>query len=99
MGHTIITGNPATIGKDTTVDVTVANSIAHMLGSLQVTKIVAWNGAVPDTASTFQICITGPSFATGDCKVAGYTGGVLTWSGLVPGVYTVARPILVTHGR
>ena len=90
-GTPIITGNPATIGKDTTVDVTVANSIAHMLGSLQVTKIVDWNGAAPDTARTFQICITGPSFANGDCKVAGYTGGVLTWSGLVPGVYTVAE--------
>ena len=85
-----VSGSPVTVPVDgEPVAASVTNT--RKLGSLQVTKVVDWNGAVPDAARTFQICITGPSFATGDCKVAGYTGGVLTWNDLVPGVYTVAE--------
>lgn len=59
---------------------------------LRVTKTVNWNGVTPDTAKTFTVCISGPSFpATPDCKVADFDGETLTWFGLDPGVYVVTE--------
>jgi hypothetical protein len=60
-------------------------------GSLQVTKVVDWNGVTPDETQTFEICITGPSYPTPDCKIADYDGAVLNWSDLIPGDYTVTE--------
>ncbi|WP_319643681.1 hypothetical protein [Methanovulcanius yangii] len=34
---------------------------------LEVTKDVIWNGVTPD-GTLFEICITGPSYPSGDCK-------------------------------
>ena len=66
-------------------------SNTHKLGGLEVTKSVDWKGVTPDTAKTFSICITGPSYATANCKSATYNGGTLTWSNLIPGDYTVSE--------
>ena len=67
---------------------TITNN--RKLGSLKVTKTVNWNGVTPDTTQTFQICITGPSYpTTANCKTIDYDGGNLTWTGLIPGNYTV----------
>ncbi|MEA3336585.1 MAG: hypothetical protein U9R25_11790 [Chloroflexota bacterium] len=61
------------------------------LGSLEATKTVAWNGITPDPAQTFEICISGPSYPDGDCQTAGYQGGALSWSDLIPGDYEVTE--------
>jgi hypothetical protein len=60
-------------------------------GSLEVTKIVVWNGVDPDVTKTFTICIEGPSYPTPDCKIADYDGGMLTWDNLIPGDYIVTE--------
>ena len=62
------------------------------LGSLQVTKVVNWNGVTPVPTQTFSICITGPSYPAGNCQTIGSAGGVLTWNNLIPGSYTVTEP-------
>ena len=57
-----VAGSPVTVPEiGEPVTATVTNT--RKLGSLQVTKIVDWNDAAQDTTRTFQICITGPSFA------------------------------------
>jgi hypothetical protein len=61
------------------------------LGSLTVTKTVNWRGAPPNAAQTFSICITGPSYPSGNCQTAAYTGGPLTWNGLDAGSYAVTE--------
>ncbi|HVT76451.1 MAG TPA: hypothetical protein VHD87_05435, partial [Acidimicrobiales bacterium] len=68
---------------------TITNTRKH--GSLQVTKSVDWNGVTPDQSKTFEICITGPSYPNGNCQTAGFNGGTLTWSNLVPGHYTATE--------
>jgi hypothetical protein len=61
-------------------------------GSLAVTKSVDWNGSTPVTVKTFEICITGPSYPTNpNCQTTGYQGGLLNWSNLIPGSYTVTE--------
>jgi hypothetical protein len=61
-------------------------------GNLEVTKIVDWNGGTPVTGKTFEICITGPSYPTlPNCQTTGYLGGILNWSNLIPGSYTVSE--------
>jgi len=58
---------------------------------LNVVKVVDWGDATPDTSKTFEICITGPSYATANCKNADYDGDTLTWDKLLPGTYTVTE--------
>jgi hypothetical protein len=60
-------------------------------GRLEVTKTVNWNGYPVDESQTFEICISGPSYPAGDCQTVGYDGGVVSWEGLIPGVYTVSE--------
>ncbi len=64
-------------------------------GSLAVAKTVDWNGYQVDTTQTFEICITGPSYATPNCKTittAQVTAGEkLLWDNLIPGEYTVTE--------
>ena len=58
------------VAANGTGSVTVTN--ARTLGSLAVNKVVDWNGVTPVTTKTFEICITGPSYTTANCKTAGY---------------------------
>jgi carbon monoxide dehydrogenase subunit G len=81
---------------DTTVTVlpdgtTATTSVINVrkLGILDVVKVVDWHGITPDEGQEFRVCISGPSFPTGDCKVADYDGSTLTWDSLIPGDYTV----------
>jgi hypothetical protein len=52
---------------------------------------VDWNGVTPDESQEFEICIDGPSYPGGDCQTVGYTGGMLSWDALIPGVYIVTE--------
>ena len=85
----VVSGSPATVSAGSTATASVSNT--RRLGSLEVTKTVNWNGVTPDPSKTFEICITGPSYSTPNCKNAGYNGGTLTWTGLVPGLYSVTE--------
>jgi hypothetical protein len=72
------------------VSATVTNT--RKRGSLEVTKFVNWNGAAPNPAQTFPICITGPSYPAPNCQTADFDGGTLVWADLIPGIYTVTEP-------
>jgi hypothetical protein len=65
------------------------------LGSLEVTKVVNWNGFEPDTSQEFEICISGPSYPTGTeegaCQTTDFDGGVLSWPDIEVGEYTVTE--------
>jgi hypothetical protein len=64
-------------------------------GSLTITKTVDWNGFDPDPNQTYEICVTGPSYAgcgdAGATKSFPFNGGSQTWTDLIPGVYTVTE--------
>lgn len=64
-------------------------------GSLEVTKVVNWNGVRENENQTFEICISGPSYPTGSeqgaCQEADFDGTTLTWTDLVPGEYNVSE--------
>lgn len=72
-----------------TATATVTSS--HRLGGLRVTQVVKWGDTKVDSGKQFRLCITGPGFATPECRTLGHQGGLLTLEGLVPGVYTVAQ--------
>lgn len=78
-----------TVNKNDVVVCAFTNS--RQLGSLEVTKVVDWNGVTPDTSQTFRICISGPSYSTPDCSTVDYDGGKATWINLLPGDYTVTE--------
>jgi hypothetical protein len=85
-----VTGSPAVVSADGSgASASVLNT--RKLGSLKVTKTVNWNGVQPDSNQSFTICIAGPSYTNGDCKSVGFSGGVLTWKDLIPGIYSVAE--------
>jgi hypothetical protein len=85
-----ITGSPARVPLNGgQAEAGITNS--RKLGSLQVNKTVLWNGVTPDEDKQFEICIAGPSYPTGDCRNADYDGGVLTWTDLIPGQYSVVE--------
>jgi len=85
----VVTGSPATVVAGDKATANVTNT--YKRGSLEITKTVDWSGYTPDTGQTFEICITGPSYPTGNCKTADYDGEVLTWDNLIPGDYTVTE--------
>jgi hypothetical protein len=90
MWTVVVSGSPAVVPPSGgTVSASVSNT--RKLGGLEVTKTVNWNGITPDEGQTFEICITGPSHITPDCKIADYDGEVLTWSNLLPGNYSVTE--------
>ena len=63
------------------------------LGSLEITKSVDWNGITPVDGQTFSICISGPSYPNPDCKTFTYPNGLVqTWTGVIPGTYSVTEP-------
>jgi hypothetical protein len=59
------------------------------LGDLTVTKVVNWSGAPPAAGQTFEICITGPSYPSGNCQTT--SGGAVTWNNLQSGDYIVTE--------
>jgi len=63
-------------------------------GDLRITKVVEWNGITALPGQSFQICVTGPGLLTiSTCKDFNATNGWMqTWSGLVPGDYTITEP-------
>ncbi|HVV36086.1 MAG TPA: hypothetical protein VHC63_05735 [Acidimicrobiales bacterium] len=68
----------------------IANT--RKLGSLHVTKHVAWNGVDPVDGQEFSVCITGPSFETANCKTFTSPDGLeQTWTDLIPGSYTITE--------
>lgn len=66
-------------------------------GSLEVTKTVNWTEIIPDVSKTFEVCITGPSYTSGNCKTIDYDGGTLTWNDLLLGDYTITESDLGAH--
>jgi len=87
---TVVTGSPATIGSGGGgATATVVNT--RKLGSLEVTKAVDWNGAPENASQTFQICITGPSYPSGNCQTVGSSGGKLLWENLIPAPYVISE--------
>ena len=56
---------------------------------LAVTKVVDWSAMSPDVSQLFTVTLTGPSHPGGDSRTVGHTGGTLTWTNLVPGIYTL----------
>lgn len=58
-----------------------------------VTKAVVVTGGSIPAGTTYAIRITGPSYPSGNTKtVTDINGGVVSWSGLLPGDYTVDEP-------
>jgi hypothetical protein len=84
-----IEGSPVTVTSGGGGEATVTNT--YRRGTLRVTKTVDWGGTKASTAQTFEICATGPSFPSGACETLGRFGGVIVWSGLVPGSYAVTE--------
>lgn len=66
-----------------------ANFEVDIRGELTVTKVVNWSGAPSVAGQTFEICITGPSYPSGNCQTT--SGGSVTWSNLQIGDYTVTE--------
>jgi hypothetical protein len=77
---------PLGAGSQHTVDITNSYDAAR----LDVTKVVQWNGPSVE-GQVFEICIAGPSYPSGNCKTVDYDGGVLSWTGLLPGSYAVSE--------
>ncbi len=61
----------------------------YLPGCLNVTKNVDWSGAPVNESQTFEVCITGPSYPTPNCKTVDYDGDELHWGDLIPGWYWV----------
>ena len=81
---------------DNNTDSETVTGTAPQLGSLTVTKIVNWNGVPIDSAQSFLMRITGPSYPLGNepggVKVFNATNGwVQTWTNLLPGNYFVTE--------
>ncbi|MBN1995004.1 MAG: hypothetical protein JW953_20080 [Anaerolineae bacterium] len=66
-------------------------TLSNVGGTLQVTKTVDWQGATPDPAQEFAICVSGLSYPGENCQTTDYDGGVLTWTNLMTGSYTVTE--------
>ncbi|NJL57781.1 hypothetical protein HC928_23615, partial [bacterium] len=70
-------------------DVKATKPVEQCTGSVEVEKVVDWNGAEVDEEAVFEICLTGADYD--HCQTVGYEGGTLTFSGLEPGQYTVSE--------
>ena len=88
---TEISGSPAMIPiTGGMLEASVTNT--RKRGGLQVSKSVDWGDNEPDPDKFFNICIRGPSHPeTPNCQDIGYTGGMLSWSDLIPGLYIVTE--------
>jgi hypothetical protein len=61
-------------------------------GSLKITKVVDWSGLTPVAGQQFEICIQGPSYPDGDCKLFTYPDDLVkTWYDLIPGEYRIGE--------
>lgn len=65
-------GVTVTVPAGDTGSTTITNTFIPSY--LNVVKVVDWSGATPDESKTFEICITGPSYSTANCKFADYDG-------------------------
>lgn len=70
---------------------TIVNNELPKLGNLEVTKVVDWKNANPDISKNFEICITGPSYPSGNCKNSDYDGQTLSWNNIQIGDYTITE--------
>ncbi|MEQ8675504.1 MAG: DUF642 domain-containing protein [Aggregatilineales bacterium] len=87
--------------------------VAPVNGELLVQKDVDWLGTPVNMAVEFEICITGPSYPSGNCYRFDGDGGTFLWENLLPGNYTVletlpgndwivtqpANPVIVSGGE
>lgn len=90
-GNTSTSGTTATIGLDEGENI-VCTYTNTKRGSLEVTKVIDWNGITPDPTQKFTITVTGPSYPSGDTRT--YGGGdplSYTYTNLLPGSYTVVE--------
>lgn len=71
-----------------TAEIIVNNAVES--GCLKITKEVILGGT-SGISETFEICITGPSYPTGNCQTIGEAGGILSWNNLIPGTYTITE--------
>ncbi len=83
---------PVTVAIEQNASATVTNTHAGR-GSLTVTKLVDANGMPGLGDATFNVCISGPSFAQPDCRELGHDESA-TWQYLLPGAYTITEPEL-----
>ena len=83
-----IKGSPASVVSFQTASANVTNTLC--LGALKVTKIVDWNGTTANATKEFEVCITGPSYPTGNCTML-KDGETALWTGLTPGSYNVTE--------
>ena len=60
-------------------------------GIIYVTKVVDWQGSLPNQGQTFEICVYGISYPNGNCKTTDYDGGLLSWPGVETGDYDVVE--------
>lgn len=67
--------------------------LGPVYGDLEVTKAVDWLGTPVNMAVEFEICITGPSYPSGDCFRFDGDGGTHLWDTLIPGAYTVLETL------
>jgi hypothetical protein len=59
---------------------------------IEVTKVVDLGGAAPQGDEQFEICLTGPDPSPDVvCQTIGWTGGMVSFEGLVPGQYIVSE--------
>jgi uncharacterized repeat protein (TIGR01451 family) len=86
----IVTGDTSVIVNPGTPCATATITNTYDPGCLEITKIVNWNGATTYPI-LFEICITGPSYPSGDCQIISELGGTLTWFNLIPGTYTITE--------
>ena len=82
--------SPVTVLAGQTAQVTVTNThdAPPAVGSLEITKLVNWNGATVNPAQTFEICISG---AVNSCDTVDFDGGIITFDNLTPGDYIVSE--------
>ena len=58
----------------------------------EVTKVVELGGAIYQGDERFEICLTGPDASLDVvCQTIGWTGGMLSFDGLLPGQYIVSE--------
>ena len=67
--------------------------LGPVFGELLVQKDVDWLGTPVNMAVEFEICITGPTYPSGDCYRFDGDGGTFLWDGLIPGNYTVLETL------
>jgi len=89
----IISGDTSVVVDAGTPCATATVTNTYDPGCLDITKIVNFGDTVNSgiITETFEICITGPSYPSGDCQTISEAGGTLNWNNLIPGTYTITE--------